>query len=144
MSFPGTFCSQFTFLRILNPPERSTGWAHMHSVHAGAVQTHFFISALFSENTFQKTSFWFRFGVRLWVVFWCLSGGLWGRFRGYFWRPFRLKTVQKQIQEATPEEVGPGEAILAETVQKRCPHHSKLKVLWLLYCFLKGRVSAET
>ena len=71
---------------------------------------------------FVLVPFWSPFMGR----FWCLSGGLWGRFRVHFWSPFRPKTVQKQIQEATPEEVGPGEAILAETVQKRCPHHFKI------------------
>ena len=63
LSFPGTFCLQFTFLRTLSPPERSTGWVHMHSVHAGAVQTHFSVLALLLKNSFQKTVFWFRFGV---------------------------------------------------------------------------------
>ena len=63
LSFPGTFCSQFTFLRLLSPPERSTGWAHMHSVHASAVQTPLSISALLLKNAFQKTWFWLRFSV---------------------------------------------------------------------------------
>ena len=31
-----------SFLQFLGRPERSTGWAHMQSVHAGAVQTHTF------------------------------------------------------------------------------------------------------
>ena len=57
LSFPGTFCSQFTFLRILNPPERSTGWAHMHSVHAGAVQTHFSVLALLLKIASRKLYF---------------------------------------------------------------------------------------
>ena len=35
------------FLRFLGRPERSTGWAHMQSVHAGAVQTHFFSFTFF-------------------------------------------------------------------------------------------------
>ena len=50
-------------LQISVPPERCMGWPHMHSVHAGAVQTPFSISALLLKNAFQKTWFWLRFGV---------------------------------------------------------------------------------
>ena len=46
------------FLRFLGRPERSTGWAHMQSVHAGAVQTHFFSFALFLKNSSLGSSFW--------------------------------------------------------------------------------------
>ena len=45
------------------PPERCMGWPHMHSVHAGSVQTPFSISALLLKNAFQKTWFWLRFSV---------------------------------------------------------------------------------
>ena len=41
------------FLRFWGLPERSTGWAHMQSVHAGAVQTHFF-SCTFSEKRLSR------------------------------------------------------------------------------------------
>ena len=50
------------FLRFLGRPERSTGWAHMQSVHACAVQTHFSIFALLPKNSFQKRSRWVHFG----------------------------------------------------------------------------------
>ena len=35
------------FVRFLVRPERSKGWAHMQSVRAGAVQTHFSVFTLF-------------------------------------------------------------------------------------------------
>ena len=38
------------FLRFLGRPERSKGWAHMQSVHAGAVQTHFSMFAVFLKR----------------------------------------------------------------------------------------------
>ena len=44
------------FLRFLGRPEPSTGWAHMQSVHAGAVQTHFSVFAFSLKNRFQQTS----------------------------------------------------------------------------------------
>ena len=47
------FCSQFP-----SRPERSTGWAHMQSVRAGAVQTHFLIFTLLLKSSSQQTSFW--------------------------------------------------------------------------------------
>ena len=50
------------FLRFLGRPELSTGWAHMQSVHAGAVQTHFFSFAFFLENSFLGFSLWVHFG----------------------------------------------------------------------------------
>ena len=50
------------FLRFLSRPERSTGWADMQSVHAGAVQTHFSTFAFFLKSSFQKTSFGLHFG----------------------------------------------------------------------------------
>ena len=50
------------FLRFLGRPELSTGWAHMQSVHAGAVQTHFFNFAFFLKNSFLEFSFWVYFG----------------------------------------------------------------------------------
>ena len=50
------------FRRFLGRPERSTGWAHMQSVHACAVQTHFSIFALLPKNSFQKRSRWVHFG----------------------------------------------------------------------------------
>ena len=50
------------FLRFLGRPERSTGWAHMQSVHAGAVQTHFFSFTFFLKNSYLGFSFWFHFG----------------------------------------------------------------------------------
>ncbi len=53
------------FLRFLGRPERSTGWAHMQSVHAGAVQTHFSDFALFLKNSFQKTSVWVHLRVNV-------------------------------------------------------------------------------
>ena len=46
------------FLRFLGRPELSTGRAHMQSVHAGAVQTHFFSFALFLKNSSLGSSFW--------------------------------------------------------------------------------------
>ena len=51
------FCSS-----IFGLPERSTGWAHMQSVHASAVQTHFFSSARFLKNSLLMFSFWGVFG----------------------------------------------------------------------------------
>ena len=50
------------FLWFWGRPGRSMGWAHMQSVRAGAVETHFFVFALFLKNRFQKTSFWIHFG----------------------------------------------------------------------------------
>ena len=50
------------FLRFLGRPERSTGWAHMQSVHAGAVQTHFCVFAFFLKNSFQRFSRCVQFG----------------------------------------------------------------------------------
>ena len=50
------------FLRFLGRPELSTGRAHMQSVHAGAVQTHFFSFTLFLKNSYLGFSFWVHFG----------------------------------------------------------------------------------
>ena len=50
------------FLQFLGRPERSTGSAHMQSVHAGAVQTHFFIFTLFLKSSSQHISYWVYFG----------------------------------------------------------------------------------
>ena len=50
------------FLQFFGHPERSKGWAHMQSVHAGAVQTHFFMFTLFLKSRSQKTSFGVHFG----------------------------------------------------------------------------------
>ena len=50
------------FLIFFGHPERSKGWAHMQSVHAGAVQTHFFIFTLFLKSRSQKTSFGIHLG----------------------------------------------------------------------------------
>ena len=56
------------FLWFWGRPGRSMGWAHMQSVRAGAVETHFCVFACFLKNGFQKTSFW-----------------------GPFWEPFSSK-----------------------------------------------------
>ena len=50
------------FSSILGRIEQSTGWAHMQSVHAGAVQTHFSIFTCFLKNSSQQTSFGVHFG----------------------------------------------------------------------------------
>ena len=50
------------FLPFFDHPERSMGWAHMQSVRAGAVQTHFSIFTLFLKNGSPQTSFWVDFG----------------------------------------------------------------------------------
>ena len=50
------------FLRCFGHPERSKGWARMQSVHAGAVETHFFIFAYVLENSSQQTCFGVHFG----------------------------------------------------------------------------------
>ena len=49
-------------LRFLGRPELSTGPAHMQSVQAGAVQTHFFSFAFFLKNSSLGSSFWVDFG----------------------------------------------------------------------------------
>ena len=53
-------CSFFS--SIFGSPELSTGRAHMQSVHAGAVQTHFFSFALFLKSSSQQTSCRVHFG----------------------------------------------------------------------------------
>jgi len=50
------------FLRFLGRPERFTGWAHMQSVHACAVQTHFSVFACFLKNRLPRTMCWLHFG----------------------------------------------------------------------------------
>ena len=63
LTFAGKMCvfvvlfAVLFFLRFLSRPERSMGWAHMQSVHAGAVQTHFSVFAFLLKNRFQQTSF---------------------------------------------------------------------------------------
>ena len=50
------------FLCFLGHPGRSMGWAHMQSVRAGAVETHFFVFAFVSKNSVQKIVFLLHFG----------------------------------------------------------------------------------
>jgi hypothetical protein len=50
------------FLRFWGRPERFKGWAHMQSVRAGSIQTHFSDFVLFLKNGRQQTSFWVNFG----------------------------------------------------------------------------------
>ena len=51
------------FSGILGRIERSWGWAHMQSVHACAVQTHFSLFAFFSQKRFHGESKIGQFGV---------------------------------------------------------------------------------
>ena len=48
-----------------------------------------------------------------------------GLIPGSILEPFFPKMIQKRIQEPTPTEVGPREAILLENAQKRCLRHFK-------------------
>ena len=45
------------FLCFLGRPERCTGWAHVQSVHAGAVQTHFCVFTFFSKIASRRLHF---------------------------------------------------------------------------------------
>ena len=51
------------FLRCLGRPGRFMGWAHMQSVHACAVQTHFFVSSFFLKIWSLKGAHGVKFGV---------------------------------------------------------------------------------
>ena len=52
-------------------------WAHVRSVHACAVQTHFSLFALLQERGCQKSARWVNFGVTVGpkVDIWCENGG---------------------------------------------------------------------
>ena len=50
------------FLQFVGHPERSKGWAHMQSVRAGAVQTHFPVFTLVLKNRSQQISVGAHFG----------------------------------------------------------------------------------
>ena len=49
-------CMIFVLL-CLGCPERSKGWAHMQSVHAGAVQTHSSVFTVFLKSAPEDTIF---------------------------------------------------------------------------------------
>ena len=46
------------FSSALGRTEHSTGWAHMQSVHACAVQTHFLVFVIFFKKTSQSVQHW--------------------------------------------------------------------------------------
>ena len=50
------------FLRFWGGPERYTGRAHMQSVHACAVQTHFSYFVFSLKSSIQKARFWLHLG----------------------------------------------------------------------------------
>ena len=57
-------CDTF-FLQFLGRPEPSAGWAHMQSVHAGAVQTQFCVFTFFAKIASRRL----RFGSVLGTIF---------------------------------------------------------------------------
>ena len=60
-------------LLCLGCPERSKGWAHMQSVHAGAAQTHFYVFTVFLKSASGRYHFGpvleatFHTKLQLWV-----------------------------------------------------------------------------
>ena len=58
----GVLGTRPSFIVSLGRIGHSMRWAHVQSVHACAVQTHFSVFAFFLEGAAQKMVKWFRFG----------------------------------------------------------------------------------